>query len=168
MNDNERVKVYIAQRMSGRMQDEMRKDADMLVRALDNHGFIGLSPVIEESIPYVHEPLEQTSEEQLLRFWRRDKELLKDADLLLDYMSCNQSDGVSKEIGLMRFCYWKPVLRVWPNAPKINISQIEDDVIVPTLVEALAVMKARWGDYESLGEWRKAMLDRCFNEWLRE
>lgn len=163
-----KVKVYIAQAMAGRMQDEMRRDADMLVRAMENYGFIGLSPVIEEKIPYVHEPLAQTSDEQLRRFWKRDKELLHEADVILDYMSCNKSDGVNNEIGMMRYGLWKPVVRVWPNAPQYCISQIEHDVIVPHLPEAIEIMKERWGDYEKLGKWRKDLLNRCFGKWMSE
>ena len=166
MAKSPKVKIYCAAAMSGRMQDEMRCDADMLVRVLINHGFEPLSPVVEEHIPYVHEPLKQTSEEQLRRFWARDKEMLHDADILLDYMSCNKSDGVSNEIGLMRYGLWKPVVRVWPSAPKFNISQIEHDVIVESLADAIAVIKDRWGDYKKLGSWRKAMLDRCFGKWV--
>lgn len=164
----DKIKIYIAQGMSGRMQDEMRRDADMLVRVLGEYGFEALSPVVEENIPYVHEPLIQLSEEQLKRFWKRDKELLRDADILLDYMGCNKSDGVANEIGIMRFGLWKPVARIWPNAPKICISQLEHDVIVDTLSDALKIIQERWGDYEKLGKWRKEMLDRCFASFLHE
>lgn len=163
-----KVKLYLACAMTGRMQDEMRLDADMLTRVCTNFGFEGLSPVIEENIQYIHEPLAQTSKEQLDKFWARDKELIKDCDILLDYMSCNKSDGVSKEIGLTRFCYWKPVVRVWPNSPLYTVSRIEDDVIVSSLLEAMGTIRERWGDYEKLGRWRKAMLDRCFAKWMEE
>lgn len=107
-----KIKIYAAQGMSGRIQAEMRKDAEMLVRVGAEYGFEILSPVIEEEIPMLNEPLVQLSEEQLRRFWARDKEMLREADILLDYKGCNRSDGVSNEIGIMRYGLWKPVVRV--------------------------------------------------------
>jgi len=159
------IRVYTAQRMTGRYQDEMRAEADMLVRAIRNYGFIALNPVIEENIPLLHELLPPSPTEKLEAYWRRDKEMIREADVLLDYDTQNHSDGANKEVGYSRWCLWKPTVRVW-SGPGGAISQIEDDIVVKTLPEAMSLITTKWGTYAQLAIWRKEMWGRCFHRWL--
>lgn len=160
-----RIKIYTAQRMTGRYQDEMRQEAEMLVRVLDAYGYEALNPVIEEKVPNVHEILPSSTSEQLERYWKRDKEMIRDADLLLDYQSNNLSDGASKELGYARYCLWKPTIRI-VTRPGFLISKLEDDVVVESLTDAINIITARFGSYEKLAAWRQNMWDHSFQKWF--
>jgi len=162
-----KIKVYVAHAMTGKMKDELVREAEYTTRQLQAYGFEVLDPIVAENIQDVHEPLVQLDSETLERHWRRDKEMLKEADLMLDFNACNKSDGVAKELGYTRFCLWKPVIRVFPNCG-INISRIEDDVIVETLPEAIQIMNEKYGSFVKLHMWRQKMLDRSFNNWIAE
>lgn len=162
-----KISIYTAMRMTGRRNDEVRKEADMLVRALGNHGFICLNPAIEENIPYNSDVIEGISQETLQRYWTRDKELIREADVVLDYFTQNASDGANKEIAYARFCQWMPVVRIW-NGRGALISRLEDDVVCDSLQSALSTIKDRWGTYEKLEAWRGDMLKRCYPKWCEE
>lgn len=159
------IKIYTCQRMTGRYCDEMRQEAEMLKRTLNNYGFEILNPVLEEGVPNEHILLENVPAERLEKYWRRDKEMIQESDILLDYMTQNKSDGSNKEVGYNRFCLWKPTVRVW-TGPGGLISRIEDDIVIDKLVDALQFIQQKWGTYEKLGEWRYQLFERCFPKWL--
>lgn len=159
-----RISIYTCQRMTGRYCDEMRNEAEMLKRTLDNYGFDILNPVLEEGVPNEHVLLENVPAETLERYWRRDKEMIRESDIVIDYMTQNKSDGSNKEVGYNRFCLWKPTVRIW-DGPGGLISRIEDDIVVEKLSEALNIINAKWGTYEKLGQWRHEMWNRCFPKW---
>lgn len=159
------IKAYSSQRMTGRMCDEMLREAEMLKRVLTNYNIQILNPVLEEHIPDVHELLDNVHPGTLETFWKRDKEMIRESDVVIDYMTMNKSDGSNKEVGYNRWCLWKPTIRVWDGAGGL-ISRIEDDIVVPNLMDAVTLINERWGTYEKLKEWRKEMLTRCFPNWL--
>lgn len=159
------IKAYTTQRMTGRFCDEMILEAEMLVRVLGNYEIQALNPVLEEKLPNEHVILENVPLEKLERFWRRDKEMIRESDILIDYLTQNLSDGSNKEVGYNRFCLWKPTIRVW-NGKGALISRIEDDVVVPTLIDAINLIKEKYSTYEQLGEWRTAMLERSYPKWV--
>lgn len=167
MSNAPKIKVYVAHRMTGRYQDELVQEAMLTKRALENYGFEVLDPIVAENVANIHEPLTQVDASQLERYWRRDKEMIREADILLDFMSCNKSDGVAKELGYARWCLWKPVVRVFPNLG-FSISRIEDDVIVENLPDAIGVMINRFGSYEKLKAWRQDIWNKCFSKWMYE
>jgi hypothetical protein len=162
----EGIKIYHSMRMTGRMCDELVNEAHMLVRASQEYGFIALNPVIEEKVKFAHVPL-NASPERLEEYWKRDKAMIREADIVLDYATHNQSDGANKEIGYSRWCLWKPTVRVWSN-PGGMISKLEDDLVVPTLGEAMQLIVEQWGTYPKLSAWRKEMWERCHKPWLEE
>ena len=159
------ISAYTSQRMTGRMCDEMRVEADMLVRVGQNYNIKVLNPVIEEGIPYEHTSLENVPQETLEHFWRRDKEMIRESDVVIDYLTMNMSDGSNKEVAYSRWCLWKPTVRVW-NGKGGLISRIEDDIVVSTYIDALILINERWGTHQKLGQWRYSMLTRCFPKWL--
>jgi hypothetical protein len=158
------IKAYTSQRMTGRYCDEMLVEAQMLVRVLGNYGITALNPVLEEHIPNEHIVLPHVSSETLERYWQRDKEMIREADILIDYKTQNLSDGSNKEVGYSRWCLWKPTIRVWDGKGAL-ISRIEDDLVVPNLLDAISVINERWGDYEKLGKWRMDMLQKSYPAW---
>lgn len=159
------IKIYTAQRMTGRFMDELVVEAHLLTRVLANYGFVALNPVLEEKIPSKHEILPIGEVETLTRYWNRDKEMIREADILLDYETINQSDGVNMELGYARWCLWKPTVRVWSGLGG-SISRLEHDLVTPTLTEALQNIQTRWGSYEKLATWRVDIWERSFPRWL--
>ncbi len=159
------IKAYTSQRMTGRMCDEMLVEAKMLVRVLGNHGIKALNPVLEEDIPNEHILLPTVSSDTLFHYWRRDKEMIREADILIDYMTQNMSDGSNNEIAYNRWTLWKPTIRVW-NGKGALISRIEDDLVVPNLLEAIELIKEKFGTYKQLGQWRTELLTKSYHTWL--
>ncbi len=158
------IKIYSAVRMTGRFCDELLRESEMLVRVGNNYGFTILNPVLEESIPDEHKILENVPQETLERFWLRDKEMIRESDVLIDYCTNNKSDGANKELAYNRFCLWKPTIRVW-EGPGALISKIEDDIVVSSYIEALQIVRECWGSYEKLKEWRMGMLESSYPRW---
>ncbi len=160
------IKIYTCQKMTGRKCLDMRREADMLVEVAASYGFKVLNPVIEEGISYIDKYLESVPLKLLEKYWRRDKEMIKESDIILDYRTQNTSDGSNNEVGYSRYCLWKPTVRVWIGKGAL-ISRIEDDLVIPTLDEAMAIIKYKWGTYKKLEKWRNGMWDRCFDKWLK-
>lgn len=160
------IKAYTCQAMTGKFCDEMIVEARMLERMLTNYGIQILNPVLAEldHIPNEHVILPPVPPDVLEKFWYTDKEMIRNADVIIDYMTHNKSDGSNNEIGYNRWCLWKPTIRVW-SGPGALISRMEHEDIVPTLVEAVTVIHEKYGTYEKLGAWRKEMLERCFPKW---
>jgi hypothetical protein len=161
------IAAYTCQGMTGKMCDEMIVEARMLERTLNNHGIRILNPVLAELayIPNEHIMLPNVAPEILEKFWHADKEMIREADVLIDYKTHNKSDGSNNEVGYSRFCLWKPTIRVW-EGPGALISRMEHDIIVPSLVEAIEMINERWGTYEKLGKWRTEMLKDKYPRWL--
>lgn len=168
MNTNPQaaIKIYICHRMTGRKNSELVEEAAYTKQMLEARGFVVLDPILEEKITADNKVCVVTPV-VLETYWRRDKELIRDADIILDYNTQGQSDGTNNEVGYARYCLWKPVVRVWAG-PGGAISRIEDDVMVPTLAEALDLITVQYGTYEKLRDWRTAMWDRCFIKWIEE
>lgn len=158
------IKAYTSQRMTGRYCDEMLVEAQMLVRVLGNYGIKALNPVLEEKISNEHVLLPNVPEETLARFWKRDKEMIRESDILIDYLTQNMSDGSNNEVGYNRWCLWKPTIRVW-NGKGALISRMEDDMVVPNLIDAIGLITEKFGTYEKLKAWRIEMLSRSYPKW---
>lgn len=163
--DFKMISAYTSMSMTGRFCDEMLVEALMLKRVLNDYSIGILNPVLEEGIPNEHVRLENVPTNTLEHFWKRDKQMIRESDIVIDYMTMNKSDGSNKEVAYNRFCLWKPTIRVWDGAGGL-ISRIEDDIVVPSLLDAVTLIKERWGTYEKLGQWRKDMLERCYPKWL--
>lgn len=158
------ISAYTCQRMTGRYCDEMLREAEMLERVLSNYGIRILNPVLEEKVHDEHVLLENVPSNLLERYWRRDKEMIRESDIVIDYMTMNKSDGSNKEVAYNRFCLWKPTIRVWDGAGGL-ISRLEDDIVVPNILDAVTLINEKWGTYEKLGKWRLEMLRRCYPKW---
>lgn len=155
--DEKRPIVYVCVKMTDKYMDELVTDAKRITRILNNYGFDVLHPVLIENVPNIHEVLEQTDPSKLDRYWRRDKECLQECHLVLDHKSCNRSDGVGVELGLTRFGYWKPVIRIFPGAG-ICISRLEYDHIFDNETEGVMFAAAKYGTLRQLLHWRIKML----------
>lgn len=162
---SKRPLVYVCVKMTGKFMDELVMDAEQMTRMLNNHGFEVLHPVLIENVPRIHEVLEQTDGQRLDRYWLRDKQCLKECHLIFDDRSCNKSDGVGVELGLARFCYWKPVLRIFPEAG-ICISKIEYDHVFESRIDGVKYMQEHFGSTRKILLWRLRMLARSLPTFI--
>lgn len=160
-----RPSVYVAHKMTGRYMDELVQEAQLTARVLRNYGFDVLDPILIEEVPNVREILEQTDAERLQRYWKRDKECLRECHLILDYKSCNKSDGVGVELAISRFAYWKPTIRIFPNAG-ICISKLEYDNVYEDLASAVLMMMVKYGTKQKILKWRIKMLLRSLPRFI--
>lgn len=159
------ISIYTCQRMTGRMMDEMVVEAQMLVRMGAERDFKVLNPVLEEKVPMVHEILPMTLQHTLEEYWKRDKEMIREADITLDFHTQNMSDGSVNEVGYSRWCLWKPTVRVWSGKGGL-ISRVEDDLVVGSLELAFDIIQERWGTYDKLAKWRTEMLEKSYPKWV--
>lgn len=161
------IKAYTCQGMTNKYCDEMIVEARMLERVLGNYGITILNPVLAELayIPNEHILLPNVPPDLLEQFWKMDKAMIRESDIVIDYKTQNKSDGSNNEVGYNRFGLWKPTIRVW-EGPGALISRMEHDIIVPTLIDAVTLIQEKFGDYQKLGAWREEMLKRSFPKWL--
>lgn len=161
---NNRVIIYLAQAMSNLYCDDILRTAMEAKEKLEKAGFEVLSPVIEEGVPNKHIRL-VNSLGRLKGFWRRDKECLQKCHLMLDLESMGRSDGVNVEMGLTRFAYWKPLVRVHPTLGCV-ISRLEYDNVCASLDEAIVFMKRNYGTKGKLLRWRLKMLRKSLLKFV--
>lgn len=157
------VIIYTAKSMTGRSGDALIREAYFNKGYFEARGITVLDPVLVEDVQAGTDPLNNPLD-QLTEYWKRDKEMIRSAHVLLDVTGQSNSEGKAHEIGYARYCLWKPVVRICPRlGPSIAI--LEDDVIVENVKEAADVILERWGTPALRLEWRTAMLDRCFKKW---
>jgi hypothetical protein len=159
-----KVSIYLAMRMTGMFCDDLLRIARNATIELEAAGFEVLSPVIEEGVPDKHVKL-VNSLGRLKSYWKRDKEMLQQAHIMLDLGSEGKSDGVNVEMGYTRFSMWKPLVRIHPTLSCV-ISHLEYDNVFASLEEAIPVMVRKWGTRHKLLFWRIRMLNRSLPKFL--
>lgn len=159
-------KVYLGVRMTHRFCDELLKESAEVSQKLEKAGFEVLSPVIEEGVPNKHVRLVNTLG-RLKGYWKRDKQMLNEAHIMMDYMSQGKSDGVNVEMGYVRFLMWKPLIRIHPTLG-CTISRLEYDCVTDNLEEAIKVMQTKWGTKQKLRIWRLKMLNSSVFKFIKQ
>ncbi len=164
------MKIYLARAMSGRIMADVVREAANDRMFLS--GFVGwdcLDPVEEEGVKPENRKL-QASYEDMVGFWRRDKQLIREANVIFDMTPSMKSEGVAHELAYARYCLWKPVVRVYTSGvlpPKGSVAYFEDDVIVGSLLEACAMTDNLWGTRAKRIRWRLSLLRRCLWKFIR-
>lgn len=153
------VRAYCATSMTGRTGEDLNKQSIGTRLILGRYGIELLDPVVAEGVPWGDKPIDSTIENLELH-WSRDKKMIQHAHVLIDLTPLAKSEGVAHEIGLARYCYWIPVVRIY--APiGASIAHFEDDLIVPSLEEAAREIVARWGTWRKRFTWRLRLYARC-------
>jgi hypothetical protein len=160
-----KVSIYLGQKMTGLYCDELLLTALAAKAKLEQAGFEVLSPVIEEGVPNKHVKL-VNSLGRLKAYWKRDKEMLQQAHLMIDFESLGKSDGVNVEMGYVRFALWKPLVRIHPTLGCV-ISKLEYDNVFASLEEAIPVIQKRWGTKRKLLLWRLNMLNNSLFKFIK-
>lgn len=153
--------LYIACSMTGRDQAELIKEAKHITKLFEAAGFKVFHPVLEEGLKKKHEKL-TASADTLPPKWRLDKEAIRHSFCLVDASADLKSEGREHEVGLMRYCYWRPVIRISPRHATgfYSIACLEDDLIVGTPEEAVALIKKHFGTRRKRIWWRLKLLNR--------
>lgn len=161
--------IYIACSMTGQDQLALIKKAKYEKLIFEKAGFRVFHPVLEEGLKHSHKPL-TADPDTLPPKWRLDKEAIRHSFCLVDASADLKSEGREHELGLMRYCYWRPVVRISPRhaAGFYSIACLEDDLIVGTVEEAAALIKSKFGTRRKRIMWRLRMLNRSVPRFLLE
>jgi len=147
--------VYLAQKMTGRTCLEIIKEARKVTRIFKKHGLDIWSPAIAEKIPNVKKKLNVLSKEDLLSKWMIDKkEGLRNCHIFYDVTGDLHSEGTNVERGYMRWYLWRPSIRCRKPDHIYSISDIEDDFIANSHVQAAIVIRRLWGSRKKWILWK--------------
>ena len=161
------IKIYTARAMTGRIKEEVVKEALQTKEWLEKAGFVVLDPVSAEGVQPTQQRL-LSSKKQMDSFWPRDKEMIREANIIFDMTPGLKSEGVAHELGYARYCLWKPVVRIYPTGqfpPKSSVAYYEDDSVVDSLEFAIEYVLRVHGTFWKRLQWRLRMLNRCLFKW---
>jgi hypothetical protein len=159
-----KVKVYTAAKMTGRDKKEMVETALHNKRIFESYGIGVLDPVLEEKVKPVKGILIDTPVSLLKDYWKRDKQMIREAHVVVDTTPDMKSEGSAHEIGYARYHLWKPVVRMYPHSaiPASMIVLFEDDLIVHSPEEAAIQIQKYWGTWFKRFLWRLSIYKRCY------
>jgi hypothetical protein len=163
------MKVYTAKSMSGRDAFEAYRTSINEKMLLECFGMTVLDPLLEEKVQPVHKPI-QASKADMDKFWPRDKEMIREANIVFDMTPTIYSEGRSHELGYARYFLWKPIVRVFPPGEipwEGSVAHYEDDVVVDSIIDACAIAHDQWGTRKKRILWRLKLLWRCLPKFLR-
>jgi len=162
------IRVYTAQKMTGRDQKEMVDLAKKAKKVFAGAGIDVLDPVLEEHVKPTNEILVDKPLNMLRDYWSRDKQMIRESHVIVDLTPESKSEGVAHEIGYARYALWKPVVRVYSEGskPASLIAVFEDDLIVHSLEEAAVQIQKYWGNWLKRALWRLGLMNRCLPKWL--
>jgi len=161
------VIVYLACRMTGRSKAVMVKEAYNAVAILSKHGITCISPVLKENIVSEHKILTAESEQALAQEWKKDKDYIKQAHVVLDLSAASRirSEGATHEYMFARYALFKPVVRLFPKGLGHSVARIENAFIARTLEEAAIAIIGKWGTRSRRILWR--LEERIFWKWMK-
>lgn len=158
------VKIYTAQAMTGRSQEEIVNCAKHAKRVFEGAGITVFDPVLAEHVKDEKKVLADKPVSVLKDYWKRDKEMIREANVIVDLSPELKSEGVAHEIGYGRYFLWMPIVRVYQqnSKPASLIAVFEDDLIVHSLEEAAIQINKYWGSWGKRFMWRLTLYNRCF------
>ena len=160
------VNCYVAQAMTGRKQSVIYFRNAYCTRVLEKHGIMVFSPVTAEDVKANKKKMNQPSQEQLKKFWKLDKFLIRHSHVLLDITGASKSQGLLHEIGLSRYFFFKPVVRIMKvKGPSVALE--EEDILVPTVEKAAKLIIENWGTPWKRLKWKVNLFRRCFFSYLK-
>lgn len=167
-----KLRIYTASAMTGRTGEELVKQAEMTTYLGTFYGVTVLDPIKAEKVEPTKTPLNNGGD-KLKDYWKRDKEMIRAAHVLIDLTGSAKSEGVSHEIGYARFFLFKPIIRVYPGLGA-SIARLEDDLIASSVNEAFQLAVENWGTPFKRLNWRVKLYNRCLvgmvktfiHEWI--
>ena len=161
------VTIYTAAKMTGRDQKEMVETAKHNKKVFESAGIVVLDPILEEHVKAENKPLVDKPLSLLKDYWKRDKQMIRQAHVVVDTTPDMKSEGSAHEIGYARYNLWKPVVRMYGQEakPLSAIVYFEDDLIVHSPEEAAIQIQKYWGTWARRFVWRFSLFNRCFLRW---
>jgi len=162
------IKIYTCAKMTGRDQAEMVEMAKRNKKIFEAAGIVVLDPIIEEHVKATPGVLIDKPINVLKGYWKRDKEMIRAAHVIVDTTPEMKSEGSAHEIGYARYALWKPVVRLYQGPAKVlsPIVYFEDDLIVHSPEEAAIQIQKYWGTWFKRFLWRVGLLNRCLIKWM--
>ncbi len=171
-----KLKVYVARAMSGLNADEVVKTAKEQKSFLESCGYEVLCPVVSEGVKAVKKPI-QSTKKLMDTYWARDKQMIREADIVFVMSPDRGSLGCIREYGYARYHLQKKVITVFPegNLPKEGaVCYYEDDYVTDSLVLAAGAGLETHGTYWKRLKWKLGVLNRSLvksiihqaQEWL--
>lgn len=163
------MKLYLARAMTGRQKKDVVKEAELDFKFFGSAGFDVLCPVLAEKVKN-ETGIVQATKQQMDIFWKRDKEMIREAHIVLDMSPLAPSEGVKHELGYARYCLWKPIVRIFPPGKlplRASVAFYEDDYICDSHIEAIEYIFRVHGTLFKRFKWRFKMLNRCLLRWLQ-
>lgn len=157
------MKAYICHGMTGRSGEELLRESMEIALACRRHGIIPLDPVISEGVQFSGKAV-CAPVDALKVYWKRDKEMVKEAHVLIDATANRKSEGSQHETGLSRYFLWKPTIRVsnaYARNQSVSVANLEDDLVVANFEQAAYFAQLRWGSKRKRIIWRLKLLNRC-------
>lgn len=160
------IKVYVARAMTGRIKEEVVKEAIADKQLLEAAGFEVLDPVTAEQVKPTHEKL-KASKEMMDLFWPRDKQMIREANVVFIMSPNVASLGCIREYGYARYHLWKKVITVFPfnSLPTEGaVCYYEDDYVTDSIIDAIGEAYRTHGTLWKRLKWRFNLYRRC---WLK-
>jgi hypothetical protein len=155
--------------MTGQDQIQLIKTAEYIQHVFCAAGIDTFHPVLAEKVEYKRTPL-RANAITLPPKWKMDKDAIEDSFVLVDSSADVKSEGREHEVGFMRYCLWRPVVRISPrhiNDCYYSIAVLEDDIIVGTPEEAAEVIVKNWGTWWKRRLWQFKMYNRCILRFFK-
>lgn len=159
------VKAYLAHKMTGRTGVELVVESAIAQAACVRYGVTALDPVVFEGVEASGQVVSGGDPKVLKKLWKRDKQMIREAHVLIDLTGNLKSEGVLHEIGYARYYLWKPVVRVIKGYSGPTISDFEDDGIVGSFSEAAELVQRRWGTWPKRVIWRAKFIPKALVKW---
>lgn len=157
------IKLYLCRSMTGRIKEDVVMEAKKDKKFFERAGFKVLCPVSEEKVKSTVEIL-MASKETMSLYWARDKQMIREANVILDMTPDRKSEGVAHEIGYARYHLWKPIIRIYQlgNLPaQSSVAYFEDDYLCDSLEEAVEYILRKHGTWFKRLKWRLNLFNRC-------
>lgn len=157
------IKAYIAHGMTGRPGTDVVEESAWTAEIFEQHGIQVLDPVTAEKVAPSKAKI-NTDYATLDGYWKRDKEMIREAHVLVDITPERKSEGVAHEIGYARYFLFKPVFRVYPSGKvpsNLSVSYFEDDFITDSLHAAAHEILRLHGTLAKRIVWRFKLYLRC-------
>lgn len=158
-----KIRIYAARSMTGRVKEEVVNEAVTQKMLMENEGLTVLCPVVAEGVQPTKQVL-LSSKKAMDQYWPRDKEMIRESNLVFDLSPDRNSEGVKHELGYARYCLWKPIVRVFPKNQlpvKSSVAFYEDDYICDNLEDAISYAKEVHGTPGKRFKWKMQILNRC-------
>lgn len=158
------VKIYTCAKMTGRDMKEMVENAKKNKRIFESFSVTVLDPILEEHVKAEKGLLIDKPLSILRGYWKRDKQMIREAHVIVDTTPELKSEGSAHEIGYARYFLWKPVVRMYCGdvKPLSAIVYFEDDLIVHSPEEAATQIQKYWGTWTKRFFWRVSLYLRCW------